>query len=30
MAEENISQNFRLESTHEIGNYFVKEINKND
>ena len=30
MAEENISQNFRLESTYEIGNYFVKKKNKND
>ena len=30
MAEENISQNFRLKSIYEIANYFVKEINKND
>ena len=30
MAEENLSQEFRLKNLEEIRNYFIKEINQND
>ena len=30
MAEENLSQEFRLKNLEEIKNYFIKEINQND
>ena len=29
MAEENISQEFKLKNTHEKRNYFLKEIEQN-
>ena len=30
MDEENISQEFRLDNTYEIKNYFIEEINQNE